>query len=54
VIKDDDKPAASADAASDATDAFLAEATLPTAAPEPVKRKAIKVSGPRTPRPPRG
>jgi myo-inositol-1(or 4)-monophosphatase len=54
VIKEDDKPAAANDAATDATGAFLAEATLPAAAPQPVKRKAIKVSGPRTPRPPRG
>ena len=39
------------DATTDATDAFLAEATLPGGAPEPVKaRKALKVSGPRTPR----
>ena len=53
VIKDDGKPAADGAAATptDATDAFLAEATLPGAAPEPVKaRKALKVSGPRTPR----
>jgi myo-inositol-1(or 4)-monophosphatase len=54
VIKDDGGAASTdgSDAAPDATAAFLADATLPTAAPEPVKpRKALKVSGPRTPKP---
>ena len=52
VIKDDGTVSADGDApAPDATDAFLADATLPSAAPEPVKaRKALKVSGPRTPK----
>jgi len=55
VIKDKDAPASSAEAsadgttAPDATDAFIAGAPAPAA--EPVKeRKAIKVSGPRTPK----
>jgi myo-inositol-1(or 4)-monophosphatase len=53
VIKDDDKPAAAAEgqAAPDATDAFVA-ANAPAAPAEPKPRKAIKVSGPRTPRRP--
>jgi len=53
VIKDDGSAPAdgAAQGAPDATEAFLADATLPSAAPQPVKaRKALKVSGPRTPR----
>jgi len=51
VIKEDDKAAAAADgqAAPNATDAFVA-ANAPAAPAEPKPRKAIKVSGPRTPR----
>jgi myo-inositol-1(or 4)-monophosphatase len=53
VIKEDDKAAAPATSATpDATDAFVASAEAATAAPaEPKPRKAIKVSGPRTPKP---
>jgi myo-inositol-1(or 4)-monophosphatase len=52
VIKEDDKAAAPATSATpDATDAFVASAEAATAAPaEPKPRKAIKVSGPRTPK----
>jgi myo-inositol-1(or 4)-monophosphatase len=52
VIKEDDKAAAPATGATpDATDAFVASAEAATAAPaEPKPRKAIKVSGPRTPK----
>jgi len=52
VIKEDDKAAPNADAAPDATEAFVA-ANADTAAAEPAERKprkAIKVAGPRTPR----
>ena len=57
VIKDDDKAAvpAAAAAAPDATDAFVAAGTSSgseaPAAPVVKERKAIKVAGPRTPRP---
>ncbi|MBW8759385.1 MAG: inositol monophosphatase [Burkholderiales bacterium] len=52
VIKEDGKPAAAEGAAPDATDAFVAAnaAAAPAAPAEPKPRKAIKVSGPRTPR----
>ena len=52
VIKEDDKPAAADGVAQpDATDAFVAaNAPAPAAPAEPKPRKAIKVSGPRTPR----
>jgi myo-inositol-1(or 4)-monophosphatase len=52
VIKDDGTTATSGDAAPDATDAFLSAASdaAPAAPAEPKPRKAIKVSGPRTPR----
>ncbi|HEY9024640.1 MAG TPA: inositol monophosphatase family protein [Burkholderiaceae bacterium] len=52
VIKEDDKPAAADKAAPDATDAFLTAAaeSRPAAPAEPKPRKAIKVSGPRTPK----
>jgi myo-inositol-1(or 4)-monophosphatase len=52
VIKDDGAtPAADGDAGPDATDAFVAANAPALAAPaEPKPRKAIKVSGPRTPR----
>jgi len=54
VIKDDGTAATAADgeALPDATDAFLAAATdaAPAAPAEPKPRKAIKVSGPRTPK----
>jgi myo-inositol-1(or 4)-monophosphatase len=53
VIKDDGSTPAAADgeAAPDATDAFVAaNAPAPAAPAEPKPRKAIKVSGPRTPR----
>ena len=52
VIKEDDKAAPQADAAPDATEAFVA-ANAETAAAAPAERKprkAIKVAGPRTPR----
>jgi myo-inositol-1(or 4)-monophosphatase len=51
VIKEDDKPAADT-AAPDATDAFVAANAdaAPTAPAEKKPRKAIKVSGPRTPK----
>jgi myo-inositol-1(or 4)-monophosphatase len=52
VIKDDDKGAAPTEAGPDATDAFVA-ANAETAAAAPAEkkpRKAIKVSGPRTPK----
>ena len=51
VIKEDDKAAAPAEAAPDATDAFVAGAAEAPASPaQPKPRKAIKVSGPRTPK----
>jgi myo-inositol-1(or 4)-monophosphatase len=52
VIKDDGTPPAAAEAAPDATDAFLAASgdAGPAAPAEPKPRKAIKVSGPRTPK----
>jgi len=51
VIKDDGSGALPADAAPDATDAFVAAASdVAPAAAEPKPRKAIKVSGPRTPK----
>jgi myo-inositol-1(or 4)-monophosphatase len=52
VIKEDDKAASLAEAAPDATDAFVAaNAETASAAPAEKKpRKAIKVAGPRTPR----
>jgi len=54
VIKEDDKPAAAEGAAPDATNAFVAanEQAAAAAPAEPKPRKAIKVSGPRTPRKP--
>ena len=48
VIKDDGTAPADGEAAPDATDAFIAAATEAPAEPKP--RKALKVSGPRTPR----
>jgi len=51
VIKDDGSAPADGEAAPDATDAFIAATTEAPAAPaEPKPRKALKVSGPRTPR----
>ena len=51
VIKDDGVAPADGESAPDATDAFIAAATEAPAAPaEPKPRKALKVSGPRTPR----
>ncbi|HEY8976098.1 MAG TPA: inositol monophosphatase family protein [Burkholderiaceae bacterium] len=52
VIKDDDKPAAAEGAVPDATDAFVAAnaEAAPAAPAENKPRKAIKVTGPRTPR----
>ena len=51
VIKEDDKAAGPTEAGPDATDAFVASADQAPATPaEPKPRKAIKVSGPRTPK----
>ena len=51
VIKDDGTAPADGEAAPDATGAFIAATTEAPAAPaEPKPRKALKVSGPRTPR----
>jgi len=52
VIKEDDKPASPAEGAPDATDAFVAAnaEAAPAAPAEKKPRKAIKVTGPRTPR----
>jgi myo-inositol-1(or 4)-monophosphatase len=52
VIKEDDKPAAAEAATPDATDAFVAAnaEAAPAAPAEKKPRKAIKVSGPRTPK----